>query len=117
MDDQSMQQAPTKPPKISEFEHKVRQLQECEISMGEFKTYLKIEHAKVFDNGFKYALLIQMRQLEQNMKAYNMHYGKPCSDQPPGHDDKHNIHDLGDPCYCGSDNCVICLDCGEENHD
>lgn len=25
--------------------------------------------------------------------------------------------DLGDPCFCGSDNCAMCEFCGDENHD
>lgn len=30
---------------------------------------------------------------------------------------EHNFNiDLGDPCYCGSDNCYACV-CGEESHD
>ena len=43
--------------------------------------------------------------------------GEPCSGKEVGYDSSHKYHDLGDPCYCGSDNCGICLDCGEENHD
>ena len=29
----------------------------------------------------------------------------------------HHFKDLGDPCYCGSDNCFKCLGCGFETHD
>lgn len=29
----------------------------------------------------------------------------------------HNWFDLGDPCYCGSDNCSRCKCCGVEVHD
>lgn len=29
----------------------------------------------------------------------------------------HKTYDLGDPCYCGSDNCDKCRFCGIENHD
>ncbi len=29
----------------------------------------------------------------------------------------HQWHDLGDPCWCGSDNCEVCLGCGWESHD
>lgn len=29
----------------------------------------------------------------------------------------HQWRDLGDPCYCGSDNCFQCLNCGFETHD
>lgn len=31
------------------------------------------------------------------------------------HEHKYKI-DLGDPCYCGSDNCYKCK-CGKEKHD
>jgi len=24
---------------------------------------------------------------------------------------------LGDPCWCGSDNCYVCSDCGYQTHD
>lgn len=29
----------------------------------------------------------------------------------------HKHLDLGDPCYCGSDNCSICKNCYIESHD
>lgn len=29
----------------------------------------------------------------------------------------HAWYDLGDPCYCGSDNCAKCRVCGIESHD
>jgi hypothetical protein len=29
----------------------------------------------------------------------------------------HDWISTGDPCWCGSDNCLICLVCLEENHD
>lgn len=29
----------------------------------------------------------------------------------------HTWKDLGDPCYCGSDNCFICKTCSFETHD
>ena len=33
------------------------------------------------------------------------------------HGPDHDWMDTGDPCWCGSDNCAVCLICGEENHD
>ncbi len=41
-------------------------------------------------------------------------------DVPEGHATSEPGHDwisTGDPCWCGSDNCAVCLICGEENHD
>lgn len=32
-------------------------------------------------------------------------------------DGVHYWEDLGDPCYCGSDNCFVCGNCGFETHD
>jgi hypothetical protein len=32
-------------------------------------------------------------------------------------DGNHTWKDLGDPCYCGSDNCYKCYWCGFETHD
>ena len=29
----------------------------------------------------------------------------------------HKWEDLGDPCYCGSDNCFRCANCKYETHD
>lgn len=33
------------------------------------------------------------------------------------HSKEHDMADLGDPCFCGSDNCEICVKCGAQNHD
>lgn len=30
---------------------------------------------------------------------------------------KHEMRDTGDPCWCGSDNCEVCIKCGAQNHD
>lgn len=38
-------------------------------------------------------------------------------DVPERHGLDHDWMDTGDPCWCGSDNCAVCLICGEENHD
>lgn len=42
-------------------------------------------------------------------------------DVEPGHGERdgqpHDYIDCGDPCWCGSDNCEVCLICGDENHD
>lgn len=81
------------------------------------KELRRLEYNKAFVDGVKFMLLTQKREVEANIRAAGIHYGEPCSDKEVGYDSSHNYHDLGDPCYCGSDNCGICLDCGEENHD
>lgn len=81
------------------------------------KKLRQLEYDKAFKDGIKFVLLTQKRDLEAAMRAIGIHFGEPCSDKEVGYDSSHNYHDLGDPCYCGSDNCGICLDCGEENHD
>lgn len=47
--------------------------------------------------------------LDEVLNAYfEREQGKP-------HEHEFNV-DLGDPCFCGSDNCAACM-CGVENHD
>lgn len=49
-----------------------------------------------------------------------MRYRGVGVDVPDGHGTpptNHDWIDTGDPCWCGSDNCAVCLICGEENHD
>ena len=47
--------------------------------------------------------------LDEALSAYFQLY-------PDAHEHKWTI-DLGDPCYCGSDNCARCEICFEDKHD
>lgn len=57
-----------------------------------------------FERGYKMALMHQQGS-----------FLPPCD--PDIHSNKHAMADTGDPCWCGSDNCEVCVKCGATNHD
>ena len=65
------------------------------------------EEKIAFVRGFKFGFA-QDERLKITLPA-------PCD--PDEHSPKHDLADTGDPCWCGSDNCSICLKCGQQNHD
>lgn len=64
--------------------------------------------------GMKFMLILNLKQALFALEQNGIHYGETCIKKEG---DKHDMIGTGDPCWCGSDNCEVCLKCGLENHD